>query len=231
MRRADRLFQIIHQLRGRRLVTARELGEALHVSERTVYRDVRDLMLSGVPIEGEAGVGYTLRKGFDLPPVMLEADEVEALTVGARMVEAWTTPAMARAAQTAHAKITAVLPDARRRTADALRVAVPAMHIAPQLGERLALAQQAVADSRILEFVYFHGDGESATASERRVRPLCLYFWGGRWTLAAWCEMRQAFRNFRLDRMARCRVTDEPVRYEAGTTLADYQRNPIDWDD
>jgi predicted DNA-binding transcriptional regulator YafY len=231
VRRAERLFQIVHFLRGRRIATARQLANALKVSERTIYRDVQDLMTSGVPIEGEAGVGYCLRKGFDMPPVMLECDEIEALTVGARMVEAWTTPAMAKAAVSAHAKIVAVLPEARRRAADALRVAVPAMHIAPQLGERLALAQQAVAEARVLEFAYLHAKPADPPVTARRVRPLCLYFWGGSWTLAAWCEGRRAFRSFHLDRIIRCRITDDKIPFKAGTTLADYQRNPVVLDD
>src|ERR1700683_1191198 len=95
MRRADRLFQIVQYLRGRRLTTAAQLARWLEISERTVYRDIRDLSLSGVPVEGEAGVGYRLSHGFDLPPIMFTLDEVEALVTGARMVEAWGGPALA----------------------------------------------------------------------------------------------------------------------------------------
>ncbi|MGZ5583955.1 MAG: helix-turn-helix transcriptional regulator, partial [Usitatibacter sp.] len=105
MRRADRLFRLVQVLRARRFATARSLAEALEVSERTVYRDVRDLSLSGVPIEGEAGVGYALRRGFDLPPLMFDYEEIEALTAGARMVQAWSSPKLARAAQAALEKI------------------------------------------------------------------------------------------------------------------------------
>src|SRR5882672_1972135 len=105
MRRADRLFLLIQALRGRRLATARWLAEQLEVSERTVYRDVRDLQLSGVPIEGEAGVGYALRRGADIPPLMFTREELEALVVGARMVEAWTGRRISRAAQQALIKI------------------------------------------------------------------------------------------------------------------------------
>src|SRR5213079_312899 len=114
MRRADRLFQIVQFLRGRRLTTAAFLGGRLGVSLRTVYRDVRDLSLSGVPIEGEAGVGYALRRDFDLPPIMFDYEEIEALTAGARMVQAWSSPRLARAAQAALDKIAAALPSDKR---------------------------------------------------------------------------------------------------------------------
>src|SRR5258706_10182312 len=97
MRRADRLFRIIQRLRRKRAVTAAELAEALEVSERTIYRDVQDLVLSGVPIQGEAGVGYALARGFDLPPLMFDEEELEALVLGARMVQSWAGPELARA--------------------------------------------------------------------------------------------------------------------------------------
>jgi len=110
MRRADRLFQIVQKLRGGRLVTARQLAEKLEVSERTIYRDIADLQSTGVPIDGEAGVGYILREGFDLPPLMFTRDEVVALVAGARLITAWGGASMARAAEEAIIKIGAVLP-------------------------------------------------------------------------------------------------------------------------
>ena len=112
MRRADRLFQIVQHLRGGRLVTARMLGERLEVSERTIYRDIADLQSTGVPIDGEAGVGYIMREGFDLPPLMFTRDEIVALVAGARMVRAFGGADMARAAEEALVKISAVLPEA-----------------------------------------------------------------------------------------------------------------------
>ena len=114
MRRADRLFQIVQQFRGGRLVTARTLSERLEVSERTIYRDIADLQSTGVPIDGEAGVGYIMREGFDLPPLMFTRDEIVALVAGARMVRAFGGAAMARAAEEALVKIAAVLPDAEK---------------------------------------------------------------------------------------------------------------------
>lgn len=114
MRRADRLFQIIQTLRRRRVVTAAYLAEELEVSERTIYRDMRDLSLSGVPIQGEAGVGYALPAGFDLPPLMFTEEELEALVLGARMVESWGDPKLATAARQALNKVEVVLPERLR---------------------------------------------------------------------------------------------------------------------
>ena len=111
MRRADRLFEIIQSLRGGRLVTAKGLSDALEVSVRTIYRDIADLQASGVPIDGEAGVGYILRDGHDLPPLMFAAAEIEALVLGARIVAEWSDRELARAADDALAKIAAVLPE------------------------------------------------------------------------------------------------------------------------
>src|SRR6184192_817000 len=114
MRRADRLFRIVQRLRRRGATTARDLAQALEVSERTVYRDIRDLLLSGVPIQGEAGVGYALDRSFELPPLMFDEEEIEALVLGARIVQAWADPQLKRAAEEALAKIEAVLPPRMR---------------------------------------------------------------------------------------------------------------------
>ena len=221
MRRADRLFRIVQFLRGRRLTTAAQLAKWLLVSERTIYRDVRDLSLTGTPIEGEAGVGYRLRGGFELPPLMFDVDEVEALTLGARMVEAWSSPQLGVAALSAIAKIATALPAERRQWLEASRTYVPQFHIPKQLGERFELLRGAIRDRQQVHFVY--ADVEKKL-SERRVRPLSLYFWGEHWTLAAWCEARENFRSFRIDRVIRLQVTDERFNDESGKRLADFVR-------
>jgi predicted DNA-binding transcriptional regulator YafY len=221
MRRADRLFRLVQVLRARRFATARSLAEALEVSERTVYRDVRDLSLSGVPIEGEAGVGYALRRDFDMPPLMFDYEEIEALTAGARMIQAWSSPSLAKAAQSALDKIAAALPADKRVAMERTRLYAPSFHADRELGKVLDLMREAIVDARRLSFRY---SDESGKASERKVRPLGLYFWGQRWTLAAWCELREDFRNFRLDRTAGVaignRFPDEP-----GKRLDDFLRS------
>ena len=218
MRRADRLFQIIQFLRTRRITTARWLAVELEVSERTIYRDVQDLMLSGVPIEGEAGVGYALRRGFDLPPLMLTEAEITALTLGARIVASWADPGLARAANSVLSKVETVLPDDLGRRLDETRLFAPLTQIAAETAACMALLREAIDHSRKVRFRYTRADGEN---SERTVWPLGLFFWGSVWTLGAWCELREAFRNFRLDRVRELSLCDDTYPHFEGRTLND----------
>ena len=221
MRRADRLFRIVQHLRGRRLTTAAFLAGRLGVSLRTVYRDVRDLSLSGVPVEGEAGVGYRLRPGFDVPPLMFTLDEIEALAVGARMVEAWGGPVLAEGARTAIEKIIAALPADRRVAVERTRLYAPAFHVDGRAMRQLEAARDAIGARRVLRLDYRDAEGKP---SERDVWPLALYFWGGSWTLGAWCERREDFRNFRVDRIAGLETLERRYPDEAGKRLADFIR-------
>ena len=206
MRRADRLFRIVQFLRVGRLITARRLAEKLQVSERTIYRDVRDLQLSGMPIEGEAGIGYLLRQDFDIPPLMFTRPEIEALVLGARMVRAWGGAEQGEAATQALHKIEAVLPPGLRDRVDQTLLYAPNFQARAELKHSVDVLNAAASERKFIEFRYTREDGEE---SERRVRPLGLYFWGGVWTLASWCEMRKDFRNFRVDRMAELRALEE----------------------
>ena len=205
MRRADRLFQIIQYLQGRKLVTARQLAERLEVSERTVYRDVQDLMLSGVPIEGEAGVGYMLRAGFHLPPLMFSPEEMEALVTGARLVKSWAGEELAEAAQQAIAKIEHVLPPKLKQEIGDTRLFAPGFHAYSRHTVQMDALRAAINKRQVLKISYLKEDGQ---ASEREVWPLGLFFWGAVWTLAAWCEMRNDYRNFRIDRIQRLMEVD-----------------------
>lgn len=200
MRRADRLFQIVQHLRGGRLVTGRELAERLEVSLRTLYRDVADLQGSGVPIEGEAGLGYVMRAGHDLPPLMFTEEEIVALVAGARLVKAWGGLTMARAAEEALVKIDDVLPAKARERLEAVQIHAISMQSMPEaLRERLDVVETAVHSRHRLQIRYL---AESGDQSDRLLRPLGLFFWGKVWTLVAWCELRDDFRTFRLDRIA-----------------------------
>ena len=221
MRRADRLFRIVQMLRSGRLKTARALAERLQVSERTIYRDVRDLQLAGQPIEGEAGVGYTLRREFDLPPLMFTSEELTALVLGARLVKAWGGAESVAAASAALARIEAVLPAALAERLDSIMLYAPGFKM-PQTQRRLLDKLHAACLScHALEFAYLRLDG---AGSERVVRPLALYFWGGVWTLVAWCELRKDFRSFRVDRIADCRVLERTFEQRRGERLSDYLR-------
>jgi predicted DNA-binding transcriptional regulator YafY len=205
MRRADRLFQIIQYLRGGRLTTARALAEKLEVSERTIYRDIADLIGSGVPIDGEAGVGYLMREGYDLPPLMFTRDEIVALVAGARMMRVWGGAAMASAAEEALIKISAMLPKAER--ARAAEVQVHAMSypgLSDDLRARLDMLDRAVEERQRLTVAYCDSEGRDTT---RALRPLGLWFWGKVWTLVAWCELRDDFRMFRVDRIGATEVS------------------------
>ena len=214
MRRADRLFSIVQLLRGGRTVTARRLAERLEVSERTVYRDVDELTLCGVPIEGEPGRGYRLPAAFEIPPLMFERHEIEALVVGVRLVEAWCGPGLAASARSALARIPGVVPAERVAGVDDARV------FAPRFGRgsgppHFELAHRAIEERRRLSFVYV---SDADATSSRAVRPLGLYYWGKVWTLAAWCELRGDFRNFRLDRIREPSLA-QPFQEEPDKTL------------
>ncbi|MBN8996188.1 MAG: YafY family transcriptional regulator [Rhizobiales bacterium] len=219
MRRADRLFEIVQQLRGDRLVTAQKIAERLEVSVRTIYRDIRDLQTAGVPIDGEAGVGYLLRPGFQLPPLMFTLGEIEALMVGARMVEAWAGRELARSASEAMVKIAAVAPADRMRAAGRVAIFAPGYRFDESLRTRFDLFVRSIDEKRKASFAY--GDAVGA-ASIRIVRPLALHFWGGVWTVAAWCELRTDFRTFRLDRVGDLALTDDRFVAEPGRALEDY---------
>jgi predicted DNA-binding transcriptional regulator YafY len=218
MRRADRLFQIAQYLRGRRLTTAKQLADWLSVSERTIYRDIRDLSLSGVPVEGEAGVGYRVKAGFDLQPLMFSTDEIDALVVGMRMVQAWAGPQLAASGAAALAKITLALPKEKRDFVEATALFAPTFHVDPAEGERLEAIRQAINRRRKLQLDYVDAQDVEST---RIVWPLALYFWGGTWSIAAWCEARCDFRSFRLDRI-RAMTLAEIYPDHGGRRLSDF---------
>jgi predicted DNA-binding transcriptional regulator YafY len=219
MRRTDRLFDIIQILRDGRLHRAGDMAERLGVSTRTLWRDMATLMASGLPIEGERGVGYILRAPITLPPLMLNAGEMEALRQGVRLVAEGDDPVLARAARMLAAKIGAVAPAPQQGPepdalftysgAQARRAAphLPVIRAAIRAGERLAIS-------------YIDPQGAE---SHRDIRPLALEFWGKVWSLAAWCEAQRAFRAFRVDRILSVTPTGERFPDEPGRSLADYR--------
>jgi predicted DNA-binding transcriptional regulator YafY len=219
MRRADRLFQIVQYLRGGRLLTASTLGKRLEVSERTIYRDIADLQASGVPIDGEAGVGYLMRDGYDLPPLMFNREEIVALVVGARIVRAWGGAKMALAATEALAKIEAMLPADARKAAGEVRVHAFDMSMSEKTRADLDRVEAAINARAVLALRYAAEDGRE---SAREIEPLGLYFWGKVWTLIAWCRLRTGFRVFRIDRMIELKESGEIFPLTKGRTLQDY---------
>ena len=218
MRRADRLFQIVQILRNKRLVTAQELAERLEVSPRTIYRDIQDLSLSGVPVEGETGVGYHLRYSLDIPPLMFNTDEIEALVLGTRMLQSWGGSDLSISAQSVMDKIYAVIPEELREVLDSSKMYAPRFGPREDLQSTLDICRKAIHDHQYLKLSYQRADDQ---LSQREIKPLGLFFWGNVWTLSAWCELRNTFRNFRLDRMQDIEVLDQYFKEQAGQTLQD----------
>jgi predicted DNA-binding transcriptional regulator YafY len=221
MRRAERLFQIVQLIRGRRLSTARFLAERLEVSERTVYRDVADLMAQGVPIEGEAGVGYRMNAHFDLPPLMFTRDEAQAMVAAVRVARSRLDVGLAAFTDTAMSKMLAVLPPLERAAAESLAVYAPPVGPDEATRVRLQTLRTAAESRRKVRIAYVDLKDKH---SERDLRPLGCFYWSEVWTLAAWCEAREGFRNFRVDRIARLDLLDERFRDEPGKTLVDLFR-------
>src|SRR5690606_33060615 len=183
------------------------------------YRDIRDLVLSGVPIEGEAGVGYVLRKGFDLPPLMFTRTEVEALVLGMRAVTSWADPELAAAAQSALDRISLALPDTLRERLAESRLYAPGFIVDTAVVERLRLLRGAV-DERNKEWMAYRDAAEADT--DRTVRPLALAFYSNRGTLVAWGERGDTSRASRRAGGRGLRRLREGFQQEPGRTMGDY---------
>nr|WP_315488958.1 YafY family protein [uncultured Rhodoferax sp.] len=225
MRRTDRLFQIVQLIRGRRLTTAAFLAKRLEVSERTIYRAVADLQHQGVPIEGEAGVGYRLGKGFEMPPLMFSVDEARALVASVRMAQVWQDPALAQASQVALGKILSALPTESRLAAQSMAVYAPPIGLEPLVQTILQTLREAVQAHRKVKVQYRDASDQLTL---RILRPLGCFYWGKVWTLAAWCEARDGFRSFRLDRVESASPVDGKnglFKDEPGKRLGDYLRS------
>jgi predicted DNA-binding transcriptional regulator YafY len=215
MSRAQRLLDLIQVLRRHRQpVSGAALAEELGVSLRTLYRDIQTLIAQGARIDGEAGVGYVLRPGFMLPPLMFSEDEIEALVLGSRWVAERGDAPLAKAAQNALVKIAAVLPEDMREQVDASGLLIgPGAPVAAGDAE-LATIRQAIRGERKLRISYVGGDGAK---TRRTVWPFALGFFDRYRVVAAWCELRQSYRHFRTDRIAALTLTEKryPRRRQA----------------
>lgn len=197
MRRGDRLFQLLLELGRGRVRTARQLGERLGVSDRTVYRDIADLASQGTPVEGAAGIGYSLRAGYQVPPLMFDREELESLALGAAWVSAYADEELRNAADRVLNKIDAVLPQRLRPSLKTDGMEVLAFSHDPRTRRALSAARRAMKERRKLSACYVDLKDQP---SERLIWPLGLFYWGRVWTLAAWCELRGDYRSFRIDR-------------------------------
>lgn len=216
MTRSARLLNLIEELRRHRFpVSGAELAQTTRVSLRTVYRDIATLQAQGAPIEGEAGIGYVLRPGFMLPPLMFTEDEIEALTLGTRWVAGQPDARLADAARHALARIAAVLPpDLRLSLETSGLLAPPAAAETVAAEAALPALRQAIRQEQALLIHYQDLNGQAST---RTVWPFALGFFEQTRVLAAWCELRQGFRHFRVDRIRAIETTGHryPTRRQA----------------
>ena len=222
MRRADRLLKLVHYLRRmRRAVTAQKIAEDFGVCKRTIYRDIQDLICTGVPISGEAGVGYVIDKKYYLPPVMFERDELEAIGLGVAMVRSWTDDEFASRADSALDKVQAVLPAELCEQMQQLTTwALPSASRIPWTVS-FTRVRECIRDRYRISITY---TDLNDTTTRRKVRPLALVFFGPVWLLVAWCEKRRGFRNFRLDRISQMEISKERFKDEKDKNLQAYIR-------
>lgn len=220
MRRADRLFDIIQILRTAvKPVTAAALAGELEVNVRTVYRDVATLQARRVPIEGAAGIGYLLRKGFDLPPLMFTTEEVDAIVVGAQMLKRIRDPQLQQAAESVLAKVAIVLPDLQRR-----HLATPTVYVAdgrpgPAPGVDLSEVRSAIHENRKMRVGY---TDEKGATTQRTIWPIAMAYYTDATLIGAWCELRQDYRHFRVDRIASSRVLEERFPADNGRLMKEW---------
>ncbi|MET1026330.1 MAG: YafY family protein [Dongiaceae bacterium] len=207
MRRADRLFQIIQILRrGRRPVTAAAIADELETSKRSVYRDIATLIGQRVPIRGEAGIGYVLDGGFDLPPLMLTVDEIEAALLGAQLVAGRGDPSLVRAAEDLVAKIAAAVPERLRPFVLEPVTRTPTRPALPPDGIDMARLRAWIHAGRKIALRYRDEQGRD---SERIVWPVAIGYLETVRMLVGWCELRSDFRHFRTDRVVAAEFLDE----------------------
>ena len=224
MRRSDRLFDIIQRLRTvSKPTTAATLAAGLEVTVRTVYRDIATLQARRVPIEGAPGIGYVLRKSFDLPPLNFTIDEIEAIAVGARLVHRLKDPKLKEAAQSVLAKVTAAVPERLRpHIADAPIYVSPGMTPEAQ-GADLAEVRAAIRDSRKLYIGYADEQGRR---TNRTIWPIAMAYYVDVTLIGAWCELRADYRNFRVERIASSRVLEEHFDQDNGRLFGEWSALP-----
>lgn len=218
MRRADRLFDIIQTLRlARAPLTAAAIAAELEVAPRTVYRDIATLQARRVPIEGAAGIGYVLRRGYELPPLMFTEEEVEAIAIGLRLLRRTGDPGLAAAARSVFGKLATVVPDKLRAHLAAAPFHVSGRGAPPATGIDLSELRAAIRASRKLRLDYVDAGGAT---TRRTVRPIAVEYYVEATLLCAWCELRGDYRHFRADRIAAAAVLDERFVEEADRLMA-----------
>jgi predicted DNA-binding transcriptional regulator YafY len=220
MRRSDRLFDIIQRLRAaRHPMTAAALAEELEVAVRTVYRDIATLQARRVPIEGAAGIGYMMRRGFDLPPLMFTVEEIEAIAVGARLVARTGDLGLQDAAESVLSKVTVVLPDGLRAQLTSAPIFVSESGAPVPERVDLTAVRQAIREEHKLHIAY---EDERGTRSERTIWPIAVAYYVQATLIGAWCELRRDYRHFRADRIVSLAVLEEHYPSDNGRLMAEW---------
>ena len=220
MRRADRLFDIIQNLRtSPHPVTAAALADKLEVTVRTIYRDIAALQGSRVPIEGAPGLGYVLRRGFDLPPLMFTIEETDAIAIGVRLLHRLRDPKLEAAAQSVLAKLAAVVPQELQPQLVAAPLYVSEGSAPAVTGIDLSQLRNAIRETRKLAITYANEEGRR---TQRTIWPIAMAYYVDVTLVGAWCELRQDFRHFRVDRILSARVLDERFPANSGKLMAEW---------
>jgi predicted DNA-binding transcriptional regulator YafY len=224
LNRVDRLHAILVHLQGKRRVTAQELADRFNLSLRTVYRDIKALDESGVPVIGEAGIGYSVMEGYRLPPVMFTQEEASALLMGGKLIQQFTDQSVRNHFESALYKIKAVLRTTDKAHVEELENKI-AVQFAPGISEsreqpHLSPLRQAMVDTRLVRLDYFSASSEKGTT--RDVEPIGLFYYGSAWHFIGWCRLRKDYRDFRLDRIKKLIVLDDHFDDKPHPTLTDY---------
>lgn len=218
MRKADKLFQLTNLIRVKQPITASQIATELEVSVRTVYRYIDDLSVSGIPIYGTAGVGYQLHENYELPPLNLTDKEVDVLMLGIKMVSTWTGDVLSDSAQSLANKIEAVLPK-HIRDEYSSKVYAPDLLIRRNERDIWEMCYKAIKGEHCLSISY---QTPNENKTKRKIRPLGLFYWGGKWTVGSWCFLRKDFRDFRLDRIETIKICENTCIENQSINLQSY---------
>lgn len=218
------MHAILVHLQSKKRVTARELADRFGLSLRTVYRDVKALEESGIPIIGESGIGYSVMEGYRLPPVMFTQEEASSLLLGSKLVQQFTDTSVKKQFESAMYKIKAVLRSADKDFVEELdnRIAIQTspVPIVESLQLHLSGMRQAIVDKKVIDIEYYSSYKEEST--RREAEPIGLFYYGQAWHFIGWCRLRQDYRDFRLDRIRKLILKDERFDDTTHPSLAEY---------
>ncbi len=224
MNRVDRLHAILVHLQGKKRVTAQEIADRFQLSLRTVYRDIKALDESGVPVIGEAGIGYSVMEGYRLPPVMFTQEEASSLLLGSKLVQQFTDSSVRKSFESAMFKVKAVLRSSDKDHVEELDSRI-AIHLGPLPPEEeghqhLSSLRQAIVNKRPVSIEYYSAYKQETT--QREAEPIGLFYYGQAWHFIGWCRLRKDYRDFRLDRIRRLIILEDRFDDSIHPSLTEY---------